>query len=186
MKMWQLIQAGFIISLVSSCGTIKVLKTTNNMKEFRDGSGAQLRTEQDLQLVDFSVCLRFFLFAKLDRHGIILINSNHHEQEPLESRTAIFSVMEWVSTTIYFGLKNTWNSTNIVWPVMMWHHVCLSYENKVSIMTIVGDGGRVLEKTTFEELKKNPKPIPPEFLTNLFIMRQSTPEITGEVSGSMF
>ena len=46
--------------------TIKVLKTTNNFENFKDGSGAHLRNVHDFELVDFSVCFRFFYFAKPD------------------------------------------------------------------------------------------------------------------------
>ncbi len=64
MKMTKLIPAGLIVSLMTIgvyCQTIKVLKTINNIDNFKDGSGALLRNLQDFELVDFSVCLRFFL-----------------------------------------------------------------------------------------------------------------------------
>ena len=71
--MTKLIQAGLIVSLMTigaSSQTIKVFKTTNNIESFKDGSGAKLRNVQDFELVDFSVCYRFFFFGKQDGPNI--------------------------------------------------------------------------------------------------------------------
>ena len=78
MKMTKLIQAGLIISLMAigaSSQTIKVLKTTNNFEKFKDGSGAKLRNFHDFELVDFSVCFRFFFFVKRNAGSNTLIGT---------------------------------------------------------------------------------------------------------------
>ena len=56
-------------------------------------------------------------------------------------------------------------------------------------MTVVShDGGGVVEKVSFEKLKNLSGPLQQEFLTSLFIMRASTPDVAKPVwpFGSMF
>ena len=78
--MMKLIQSGLIISLMTfgaSSRKIKVFKTANNIENFKNGSGAKLRNVRDFELVDFSVCYRFFFFVKYD--GNTLIHSKHDQ-----------------------------------------------------------------------------------------------------------
>ena len=56
--MRKLTNAGLIVALITiaaSSQTIKVLKTTNDIDKFKDGSGARLQNVQDLKLVDYKV-----------------------------------------------------------------------------------------------------------------------------------
>ena len=75
--MTKLIPAGLIISLMAigaSSQTIKVFKTTNNIEKFKDGSGAKLRNVDDFELVDFSICFRFFFFPLQDTYSVPYID----------------------------------------------------------------------------------------------------------------
>ena len=71
------------------------------------------------------------------------------------------------------GLLHSRNHTFIPWPVMEWHHVCFSYENNSSTITVLSNGGTHLERITLENLNKNPTELPSEFFNNLFIMRRA-------------
>ena len=188
--MTNLIQAGLIISLMAigaSSRKIKVFKTTNNFEKFKDGSGAKFRNVRDFELVDFSVCNRFLFFGKQDNTALIY---SKHDQDTLASSRVIFGVTEVMANNwdkIWIGLLNVSITNFIPWPAREWHHICLSYTNNSSVITLVSNGGTHFKKVTLEHLKKNPTPIPPEFLTNLFIMRASTTEITEEkIFWSMF
>ena len=187
MKRTKLFEVVFIVSLMATEGsfqTIKVFKTTNNIEKFKDGTGARLVQDvQDFELVDISICLRFFFFAKLDTFNILIYSKQNWDT--FASNMVIFGLQDWTihhEPRISIGLMDTWYDTSILiaWPAMAWHHVCLTYHNNSSVMTVVSNGGRHFKKVTLEHLKKNPTPIPPEFLTNLFIMRASTTEITEE------
>ena len=67
-----------LVSLIisgSSCQKIKVFQTTSDNEQFRDGSGAKLKNAEiaeDFGLPDFTVCFRFFFFAKRDSMNILI------------------------------------------------------------------------------------------------------------------
>ena len=156
----------FVMTFGASCQTIKVFKTTDSIHSFIDGSGAKLKNVQDFELVDFSVCFRFFFFS--DRNMEVSLLHSRLDEDALEGvrGNVIFGVVDTMlkdESKILLGLMNDWSYNSFVWPVMSWHHVCLSYEKKTSIMTVVSDGERVLTKVTFEHLKNNPKSIPTQF-----------------------
>ena len=141
--MTKLIQAVLIVSLMTigaSSQTIKVLKTTNNIEHFKDGSGAKLRNVHDFELVDFTVCFRFFFFAYRDTFNILISSKREDTLPSLSMLRVIFEVLDTKSNDkpmIWSGLLNDWNHTFIPWPAMEWHHICLSYENNSSIITVV-------------------------------------------------
>ena len=170
-KMTKLIKAGLIVTLMTIgayCQTIKVLQTTNNAEKYQDGSGAHLGNEQEFELVDFSVCFRFFFFGKRDDYNTLIYSKHDQDLVDLILGRVIFGVTESILSNdkpiLVIGLLNVWNQTFISWPAKEWHHVCLSYENNSSAMTVVSNGGKHLEKVSFEPLRKNPTQIPPEFL----------------------
>ena len=182
MKWRKLVQAGLIVSLTlmtigeASGQTMKALKTTNNIEEFKDGCGARLVTNvQDFQLVEFSVCFRVFFFAHRDT-DIVLIHSKY-DQDTLEPFKATFAVMSGFfngKPMIAIVLNNIWFRYSILWSTMTWNQVCLSYKNKS--MTVVSDGKKLLP--FYEELTKNLKPIPPVFLTRRLLKHK--PENNGD------
>lgn len=146
------------------------------MDPFKDGSGARLRDVGQHEIVDMTVCFRFFFFAKDDSHMII---HSKLDKDPLSEWKAIFAVEDWIDKnhdsrpTTSFGLRSDWIRAYIDCPVMIWYHMCLS--NNASSMTVVSNG-----KTISENLGSGNKPMPKEFLSNMFIMRASTPEETEE------
>ena len=96
MKRTKLFEVVFIVSLMATEGsfqTIKVFKTTNNIEKFKDGTGARLRNLQDFELLDISVCLRFFFFAKLDSFNILIYSKQNWDT--LALYMAIFGLQDW-------------------------------------------------------------------------------------------
>ena len=146
----------------TSCQTVRVLKTTENSEDFKDGSGAQLKHVEQIQLVDVSVCFRFFFFAH--REDISCLINSHYKRKEIE----ILSVFHKVK--MIFGIANHYienDNVKLYWPSMRWHHVCLSYNNNSTTISIVGNGITLLEK------KIDKKQISSDFLRNLFLMRTS-------------
>ena len=54
-----------IVLVITSCETIKVLTTTEDLTEFIDGSGAKLKNSPAIDLVDATVCFRIKNFLTL-------------------------------------------------------------------------------------------------------------------------
>ena len=89
----------FVLSLVkilliikTGSKTIKVLTTTEDVTKFTDGSGARLRNPPDVQLVDVTVCLRFYQF-------LLIINTLISSEYEHEIQRPIFSILDQTSSS---------------------------------------------------------------------------------------
>ena len=83
--------------------TLKVLTTERDIAKFSDGSGAKLKSPPTAELVDVTVCLRFFEFIILDKY---LISSKYEN----ESVRPIFAIDSFDSK--WFGFQSIWTSFN--------------------------------------------------------------------------
>ena len=63
---------GWLMLTTAASRTIKVLKTTDNFDKFEDGSGAHLGNVQDMELMEASLCFRFYFFAKRDTYNVLV------------------------------------------------------------------------------------------------------------------
>ena len=135
---------------------LKVLTTSDDLTTFTDGSGARLRNPPDIQLVDATVCLRFYDFFLMDR---MLISSKYDHDDNM---TPIFAIDE-LSTPkrqLWYGLwYGAWKKVESDFSLLTWHHICWCYENSTSTIRMVIDGDVVLDQVDMELLKK-PMSIP--------------------------
>ena len=65
-----LILLGLLVTRTFS-KTIKVLTTEEDLSKFKDGSGARLKNPPVVELVDVTVCLRFYEFVLVKKKHLI-------------------------------------------------------------------------------------------------------------------
>ena len=144
-------------------------------------SGGRLKFTKELHIENVSICFRFFYFAKNDKDNTFIYSMAQEDTFSTSTWKVIFSVTDWVlgyTPMRSLGLKNTWTRFLTDWPARTWNSVCWSLDMSSSKMTFVSNGDVVLE-----EVIKDTKPLPPDLLTNMFIMR--TPEPYSSMFGMM-
>ena len=171
-----LILLGLLVTSTFS-KTIKVLTTEEDLSKFKDGSGARLKNPPVVELVDVTVCLRFYEF--------VLVKKKHLISSMLSSSSPILVIGDHYPKWIGFQSRWTKVASNIDWPIMTWNHICWSFDSETSTNRMVSNGDAALEEID-ENLLKHPKVIPPEFLGTLFIMRKSYPDPINVQFRSMF
>ena len=98
------------IVTTSWCHTIKVLKTTDNFENFKYGSGAQLKDVRPTQLVDVSVCFRFYFFAKNVRFNFLI--HSKRDQDSMESQKILLGFFYNPQMSIgVIGFNDDWTSS---------------------------------------------------------------------------
>ena len=134
------------------------------------GSGATLIYDHQVELVDFTLCWRFYELQ--NPYTKYFISSIYKDEDDKESYIfALYSRWRGEEYEIGFNLLGYWVLVMGSWPAMEWNHVCFSYTNSTSIARIVSNG-QVIHNEVIEGLKQNPEEIPAEFLGNFAIMRR--------------
>ena len=90
---------------------------SNNIENFKDGIGAKLTNIEEFELVDFSVCFRFFIFAHRGSYNTLI--HSKHDKDTLDAleNPSIFGVVDWIindESRLLLQLINTWNFTSIL------------------------------------------------------------------------
>ena len=116
--------------------TIKVLTTEEDLAKFSDGSGARLKDAPVVDLVDVTVCLRFYEFIRVKQKE--LINSKYE----YDISSPIFALGDYADGNKWFGFLSRWTklTKNLDWPIMTWNHICWSFDNETSIIRMVSNG----------------------------------------------
>ena len=156
------------------CRSTKVFKTTDDLSKAVPcpdflgycGSGARLRYPPDVEMVDLTVCLRFYAFS-LDG---VLISS---QPNPVSLMSTLF-IPNFFQQFMFQGIFTPFETD---WPIMTWNHMCWSFANRTSLIKMVVNGEVVTEKVD-EVLEKKSATISAEFLQTLVIMRAYEPKVT--------
>ena len=145
----------FLISGAKST-PLKVLATTDDLTKFSGGSGAKLIHPPDIQLVDVTVCLRFYDFVLVDKYLVFSKDDDGTKMAP------VFGIFEgtFPKRFLWYVLWNgVWNKMEYDFSLLTWHHICWSYFNSTSTSRMVIDGDEVLEQIDIK-LTKSPMAIP--------------------------
>ena len=132
----------FYLPIASTFGkTIKVLTTEEDVAKFSDGSGARLKDGPVVDLVDVTVCLRFYTFLLVERQDIISSNED-------QMGSPIFAINYYYPGNKWYSFHGRWIKLpkNIDWPIMTWNHICWNFDNETGIIRLVSNGDVALDE----------------------------------------
>ena len=105
--------------------SIRVFKSTDNLKNLKNGSGAKLRDPPDILLRDVTICWRFFQYTIRSQFFISSRDFDWLRQQiPSEYLILFMHGVRKRQHDQFVGFLHQGGFIHVEWEPMRWNHVC--------------------------------------------------------------